>query len=68
MIMRRTMIKSLRLQSLLIVDKLQFKPLKSHLPLIKSRRSGGIDGKSPQHLVLFGTYRPQDMGIGKELE
>jgi len=28
----------------------------------------GIDGKSPQDIVLSGTYRPQDMGVGKELE
>lgn len=44
------------------------KPLKSHLPPLKSRRSDGIDGKTPQDIVFFGTCRPQDMGICKELE
>ena len=28
----------------------------------------GIGGKIPQDIVFFGTYRPQDMGVGKELE
>jgi hypothetical protein len=38
-----------------------------HTPT-KSQRIGGIEGKTPQDIVLFGTYRPQDMGVGKELE
>jgi len=44
------------------------KPLKSHHPHLNSRGTGGIGGKSPQDIVFFGTYRPQDMGICKELE
>lgn len=44
------------------------KPLKSHLLHLNSQRTGGIERKLPQNIVLFGTYRPQDMGVCKELE
>ena len=44
------------------------KPLKSHHPHLNSYGTRGIVGKIPQDIVLFGTYRPQDMGVGKELE
>ena len=44
------------------------KPLKSHLPHLNSQRTGGIEGKIPQDIVLFGTCRPQDIGVCKELE
>lgn len=44
------------------------KPLKSHLPHLNSQRTGGIERKTPQDIVLFGTQLPQDMGVCKELE
>ena len=46
----------------------QSKPPKSHLLHLNSLRTGGIERKIPQDIVFFGTYRPQDMGVGKELE
>ncbi len=42
--------------------------IKCQHTLRKSHRTGGIAGKTPQDIVLFGTYRPQDMGVCKELE